>query len=88
MDKPKKRIRCSDEKFLEAVYSSSTYAEISEKTGQKITTTIARYSRIKSLIKSKQKNLPIMQRKKIKQNYDTNYISNIIQQLKDIRFNQ
>ena len=30
-----RRIRCSDEKFLEAVFSSKTYAEVAEKTGQK-----------------------------------------------------
>jgi hypothetical protein len=33
-----KRVRCSDELFLEAVFSSETYSEISEKTGQKLPT--------------------------------------------------
>ena len=41
------RTRCNDEKFLEAVYSSKTYAEISEKTGQKVASTMARYARTK-----------------------------------------
>ena len=36
-------------KFLEAVYSSKTYAEISEKTGQKVASTMARYARTKRL---------------------------------------
>ena len=31
-----KRVRCSDEQFLEAVFSSKTYAEIASKTGQKV----------------------------------------------------
>ena len=42
-----KRVRCCDEVFLNAVYSSKTYAEVSEKTGQKLSTTISRYARMK-----------------------------------------
>jgi hypothetical protein len=58
------RIRCSDEKFLEAVYSSNTYAEIASKTGQKIASTMARYARTKEALKSKGIDLPSMQRAK------------------------
>lgn len=59
-----KRVRCSDEKFLEAVYSSKTYDEISEKTGQKIASTMARYARTKKVLSEKGVNLPVMERKK------------------------
>ena len=69
-DKEKTRIRCSDEKFLEAIFSSSTYSEVAEKTGQKITTTMARYSRIKSALSTKGIDLPKMQRKKPKKTTD------------------
>lgn len=58
------RVRCSDEVFLEAVYSSKTYAEIAEKTGQKIPSTMARYSRIKKALSNKGIDLPEMERKK------------------------
>jgi len=58
------RVRCSDEKFLEAVFSSKTYAEIAEKTGQKVASTMARYSRTKKALASKGVDLPEMERKK------------------------
>ncbi len=58
------RVRCSDEKFLEAVYSSKTYAEIAEKTGQKVASTMARYSRVKKALNEAGVHLPEMQRKK------------------------
>lgn len=58
------RVRCSDEMFLEAVYSSKTYAEIAEKTGQKIASTMARYSRTKNALADKGIDLPEMERKK------------------------
>jgi hypothetical protein len=58
------RIRCSDEKFLEAVFSSKTYAEIAEKTGQKIASTMARYSRVKNALVAKGETLPSMDRAK------------------------
>ena len=58
------RVRCSDEKFLEAVYSSRTYAEIAEKTGQKIASTMTRYSRTKNALAEKGIALPEMERKK------------------------
>lgn len=50
MIKKQKRIHCSDEKFLEAVFSSNTYEEIAEKTGQKVASTIARYTRTKKIL--------------------------------------
>ena len=66
----KKRIHCSDEQFLEAVFSSSTYSEIAEKTGQKITTTMARYLRTKDALKKRNIELPKMQRKKPERSID------------------
>lgn len=64
------RVRCSDKEFLEAVYSSNTYAEISEKTGQKIASTMARYSRVKSALEDKGLVLPAMKRSKPKKKID------------------
>jgi len=58
------RIRCSDEQFLDAVWSSKTYAEISVKTGQKLSTTMARYARTKKALAEKGIELPSMNRKK------------------------
>ena len=58
------RKRCSDELFLEAVFSSKTYAEIAEKTGQKITSTMARYARTKKVLSARGIDLPEMERKK------------------------
>jgi len=67
MEKAKQtRVRCSDQKFLEAVYSSKTYAEIAEKTGQKIASTRTRYDRIKKSLVSRGVSLPRMQRSKPK----------------------
>ena len=66
----KQRVHCSDEKFLEAVFSSSTYAEIADKTGQKITTTMARYLRVKDTLIKRGIELPQMQRKKPERNID------------------
>ena len=59
-----KRVRCSDEAFLEAVYSSKTYAEIATKTGQKIASTMARYARTKAALAKKGIELPAMERRK------------------------
>lgn len=65
MDTTKKnRVRCSDEKFLEAIFSSKTYAEIAAKTGQKIATTMARYSRVKAALAKKNIEIPSMERKR------------------------
>jgi nicotinamide mononucleotide (NMN) deamidase PncC len=58
------RTRCNDEKFLEAVYSSKTYTEVSEKTGQKVASTMARYARTKKALSARGIELPQMQRKK------------------------
>jgi len=58
------RVRCNDEQFLEAVFSSKTYAEISAKTGQKIATTMARYARVKAALAKKGEELPAMERAK------------------------
>lgn len=58
------RVRCSDDLFLEAVFSSNTYAEIAAKTGQKIASTMARYARTKKVLADKGVHLPEMERKK------------------------
>lgn len=58
------RVRCSDEQFLKAVFSSKTYAEIASKTGQKIASTMARYARTKSALAEKGIELPTMERAK------------------------
>jgi hypothetical protein len=65
------RVRCSDEQFLEAVFSSKTYAEIAEKTGQKVASTMARYSRTKKALSSKGVDLPEMERKKPNRTIDS-----------------
>ena len=59
-----KRVRCSDEQFLEAVFSSKTYAEIASKTGQKVASTMARFARTKEALKVKGIELPTMERAK------------------------
>lgn len=59
-----RRVRCSDEQFLQAVFSSKTYAEIAAKTGQKVATTMARYARTKSALAKKGEELPAMERAK------------------------
>ncbi len=59
-----KRVRCSDEQFLEAVFSSKTYAEIASKTGQKVASTAARYARTKAALAKKGIELPEMERAK------------------------
>ena len=59
-----KRVRCSDEQFLEAVFSSKTYAEIASKTGQKIASTMARFARTKAALAKKGIELPTMERAK------------------------
>ena len=57
------RTRCSDEDFLTAVYSSSTYIEVAQKTGQKLSTTMARYIRTRNTLAERGIALPKMQRK-------------------------
>ena len=58
------RVRCTDELFLEAVYSSKTYAEIAAKTGQKVASTMARFARTKEALSKKGIELPTMERAK------------------------
>lgn len=65
-----KRVRCSDEAFLEAVFSSKTYAEIAAKTGQKVASTAARYARVKADLAKKGETLPAMERAKPTKNVD------------------
>jgi hypothetical protein len=79
-----KRIRCSDEQFLEAVYSSKTYAEIAEKTGQKVASTAARYARVKTALAEKGIELPSMERKKPTKSVDNvEAMAEIARRLKD-----
>lgn len=62
----KNRVRCSDKDFIEAVYNSQTYNEISEKTGQKLASTIARYNRTKTKMEEQGVILPQIKKQKIK----------------------
>lgn len=79
-----KRVRCSDEQFLEAVYSSKTYAEIAEKTGQKVASTAARYARVKTALAEKGIELPSMERKKPTKSVDNvEAMAEIARRLKD-----
>ena len=77
------RVRCSDEKFLEAVYNSKTYAEIASKTGQKVASTMARYGRVKAALAKKGVELPAMERSKPTKNVDSDQnLFDIVQKLK------
>jgi len=82
MDK-QKRVRCSDEQFLEAIFSSRTYAEIAAKTGQKIPTTMARYARTKAALSNKGEELPAMERAKPTKTVDNvEAMADIVKRLK------
>ena len=63
------RVRCSDEKFLEAISSSKTYEEVSKKTGQKLSTTISRYARMKVKLYGQNKTIPKLNNQKISQDH-------------------
>lgn len=77
------RVRCSDEQFLEAVFNSKTYAEIASKTGQKIASTMARYSRTKKALAEKGITLPEMERKKpVKTVDNVEAMAEIVQKLR------
>jgi len=77
------RIRCSDETFMEAVYSSKTYAEIASKTGQKVASTMARYGRVKKALAQKGITLPEVERKKpVKTVDNVDNLMEIVQRLK------
>ena len=77
-----KRKHCSDEQFLKAVFTSTTYAEIAEKTGQTEETSAARYLRINKALKLKNVSLPVMLRKKKSEEDNTDNLVNIVTQLK------
>lgn len=77
------RVRCGDEQFLEAVFSSKTYAEIASKTGQKVASTMARYARTKSALAKKGIELPAMERAKpIKTVDNVEAMADIVRRLK------
>lgn len=83
-----KRVRCSNDEFLEAVYSSKTYAEISAKTGQKVASTIARYGRTKKALASKGIELPEMERAKpVKTVDDVEAMAETVRRLKAAHLN-
>jgi hypothetical protein len=78
-----KRVRCSDEQFLEAVFSSKTYAEIASKTGQKVASTMARFARTKAALSKKGVELPAMERAKPIKNTDSaEAMADIVRRLK------
>ena len=78
-----KRVRCCDEQFLEAVFSSKTYAEIATKTGQKIASTMARYARTKASLAKKGVELPSMERAKPTKTVDNvEAMADIVRRLK------
>lgn len=78
-----KRVRCTDEVFLEAVYSSKTYAEIASKTGQKVASTMARYARTKEALRAKGIDLPTMERAKpVKTVDNVEAMADIVRRLK------
>jgi len=78
------RVRCTDEKFLEAIFSSKTYADIAQKTGQKIGSTMTRYGKIKKLLAQKGVDIPEMQRKKSQRKVDKEAeMIAIVQRLKE-----
>ena len=79
------RVRCSDEQFLEAVFSSKTYAEIASKTGQKVASTMARYARTKAALSKRGIELPTMERAKpVKTVDNVEAMVNIVQKLKQV----
>lgn len=79
-----KRVRVSDEAFIEAVMSSSTYAEIATKTGQKIGTTMARYNRTKEALAQKGVELPALQRAKPKKSVDNvEQMADVVRRIKE-----
>lgn len=80
-----KRVRCSDEQFLEAVFSSKTYAEIASKTGQKVASTMARYARTKTALAKRGIDLPSMERAKpVKTVDNVEAMIDIVQKLKQV----
>ena len=77
------RVRCEDEKFLEAVFNSKTYAEIATKTGQKVASTMARYARTKASLAKKGIDLPAMERAKPTKTIDNaENMADIVRRLK------
>mgnify|MGYP006277043525 CR=1 FL=1 len=66
------RVRCDDESFLNAVFSSKTLREVAEKTGQKIATTTTRYNKAKKMLAEQGIELPSMERSKPAKSVDKN----------------
>ncbi len=76
-----KRVRCADKDFLDAVLSSKTYEEVSEKTGQKISTTISRYARTQRRFYEQGKELPKLSKNQQHEKKDD--VTGVIQKLLD-----
>jgi hypothetical protein len=76
-----KRIRCSDTEFLQAITYSKTYEEVSKKTGQKLSTTISRYARMKNKLYEQNKTIPKLNNHKISQ--DHNKVQRLLIKLQD-----
>jgi len=77
-----KRKRCTDEKFLEAVFTSTTYKEVAQKTGQTEKTTAARYLRTRKMLEVRGVELPKMYRKPPETQDTTDRLVNIVTQLR------
>lgn len=83
-----KRVHVSDEVFLQAVYSSDNYAEISQKTGQKIPSTMARYARVKKALAAKGIELKAMERRKpVKTVDNVEAMADIVRRLQEAHAN-
>jgi len=83
MIQKQKRVRCSNKEFLTAVYSSKTYAEIAEKTGQKLSSTIARYSRTKKLLSEQGVDIPNIEQPRISKS--RNKVDDMIEIVKKLK---
>lgn len=77
------RVRCSDEDFLTAVYTSKTFTEISEKTGQKVASTIARYNKVKKALEERGETLPEMQKQRSNKSVDS--IDNMLEIVRKLK---
>lgn len=69
------RNRCTEQEFIQALVGSDTLLEVSKKTGQKLSTTIAKYKKLRH----NNKNIP--QFSEIKGDYDPKIVK-VIKNLK------
>lgn len=78
-----KRIRCSEHDFLKAISSSETYQEVSLKTGQKLSTTISRYARLKKKFFDSEKQMPVLKNKRVSNTKELEGVRRTLNKLKD-----